>query len=260
MDHRARLLVNPYEEAVDAQLRKAVERYGGKINVKTRIADALRIEKGSLSHLEYAYALKAHFDFIVMQAATTQALFAVEFDGLLHETDDVTIRRDRLKNSICSKLGMPLLRVGADYLQHVGRFTIVSWLAELWFVYEGWQQAQERGGIPADEPFLYFLAQDFDPFIRYRAHVKQLFDANQCAVPVPRISHVEKADGRVEATAQVPMNNGRIYVGKAHCQSITFPFVPSVGAHEITEELAIVAAVKKMPGWRNSSPGHQNSH
>lgn len=59
MNRRKRLLVNSYEGVVDAELRKVVERCGGRISMKTRIADALEIAKSGLSDLEYDYALVA---------------------------------------------------------------------------------------------------------------------------------------------------------------------------------------------------------
>ncbi|HZV75858.1 MAG TPA: hypothetical protein VFF79_19285 [Conexibacter sp.] len=60
---------------------------------------------------------------------------------------------DAMKNSICMRLGLPLLRLGARVARQRGpRESIVAWLVEVWFAHRGFL----AGGAPADEPFIPF--------------------------------------------------------------------------------------------------------
>lgn len=64
-DRRKRMVMNAYEEATDTALREAASRWGARVFVKLRLADALEVENSGLTNEEYSYALKAHFDFVV---------------------------------------------------------------------------------------------------------------------------------------------------------------------------------------------------
>src|SRR5260370_33235699 len=134
MTYLKKVLVNTYEEETDVALREAVERWNAKVFSKVGIKDILDIDKGKalLTKEEYSYAFKAHFDFVVTRADSS-AVFSVEYDGSMHASDPTTIERDKKKNAICQKLGLPLFRVDFAYLKQVGNFSIVGWLAELWF-------------------------------------------------------------------------------------------------------------------------------
>src|SRR5262249_27744065 len=115
----------------------------------------LNIKGSGLSNPEFTYALKGHFDFVVAEGPGGPARFAVEFDGPTHDTDLDTIHRDLSKNHICQKLGMPFLRIDAGYLRRIGRFTLVGWLTELWFMYEEFLRVQAKGDIDPYEVFNY---------------------------------------------------------------------------------------------------------
>jgi hypothetical protein len=157
MDRRRKILANEYEALTDKALREATTQCGAKVFAKVRLADSLHLKSSGISNEEYSYALRAHFDFAVARGDSMSA-FAVEFDGPKHDTDPDFVRRDALKNSICDKLGMPLLRIDADFLQPIGktRFTILGWAVELRYLYEGFCQAQETGQLPYyDEVFDY---------------------------------------------------------------------------------------------------------
>lgn len=125
MERRRKVLTNEYEEATHAALLDAAARCGARVFPKVRLADALNVESSGLTRDEYSYALKSHFDFVVERKGEPVA-FAVEFNGQSHERDARVIVRDTLKNSICNKLGMPLLRIDAGYLRRDGRFTLLG--------------------------------------------------------------------------------------------------------------------------------------
>jgi hypothetical protein len=60
---------------------------------------------------ELDYAFRSHFDLVLINSATLLPIAAVELDGQQHESDPLTQARDRLKDSLCHKAGMPLVRV-----------------------------------------------------------------------------------------------------------------------------------------------------
>jgi hypothetical protein len=159
LDRRRRLLDNAYEAETDRILTGVATKYGARVFAKARIADVLNISSSGISNDEYNYALKAHFDFTVADE-DSRAQFAVEFDGRHHTVDPSAIRRDTLKDAICERFGFPLLRIGEDFFKRIGRFVLLGWLAEVWFLEDGFNKAQERGQVPYDEVFDYsaFLA------------------------------------------------------------------------------------------------------
>jgi hypothetical protein len=169
MTYLKKVLVNKYEEDTDIALREAAGRCNARVFSKVGIKDAVDINKGKnlLTKEEYNYAFKAHFDFLITWADSSP-VFAVEYDGSAHYSDPATIERDKKKNEICQKLGMPLFRIDSQYLKRVGNFSIIGWLTELWFIYEGWVEAQEKRLVPLDEPFLYFLVLVLQPHVRKR--------------------------------------------------------------------------------------------
>ena len=281
MDRRKRLLVNGYEEATHRILEDAASKSGARVFPKVRMADALDIERSGITPQQYSYALKAHFDFLVTTADYTPQ-FAVEFDGPQHATDSAVIARDALKNSLCEKLGLPLLRIGAEYLRQVGRFRLIGWLTEVWFLYVAFCEAQQRGELPEDEIFHYsfFLGlgyiedgriieidtsdasatlskaetlkqakvrvvttRPYDPFIEHRAYIQHLHKKGLCSRPVPECIVAWHPEGHYVAAAFVELPDGRTVIGNAQCNFSSFPAVPPL---ELCEELAVLDAGEKL--------------
>jgi hypothetical protein len=69
--------------------------------------------------------------------------FAVEFDVEAHEHDRVR-RRDALKDSICERLGLPLLRIDRFGLRPTIRRTVIWYLVESWALWCGFSEAQDE--------------------------------------------------------------------------------------------------------------------
>lgn len=63
-----------------------------------------------LADAELRYLRLAHFDFVIWDAKE-RAVAAWEYDGAHHIADRDQQRRDRIKDSICRKAGLPLYRV-----------------------------------------------------------------------------------------------------------------------------------------------------
>jgi len=138
---------NRQEERTRSVLNNIARNYDAEVFPKIRIADVLEIANSGLSNNEYSYALKAHFDYVVVNKDKI-AEFAVEFDGSQHKYDDLAIKRDELKNSICRKLELPLLRITSGYFEKIGNFpTILGWITELYFLQKSFYYAQDKGEI-----------------------------------------------------------------------------------------------------------------
>lgn len=279
IDRRKKILANSYEAATHKTLQKAATEYGAQLFPKVRVADALEVDWSGLTKAEYGYALRAHFDFVVADQYSI-SLFAVEFDGPHHENDPKTIARDALKRAVCDKLGLPLLRIDADYLRRrVDRFSLLGWLAEVWFMQEAFYAAQEAGSVPFDEPFIYsnilgygymngnlfvdigglepeeqvrlliehrgriIVHRPYDPFLPYRASIMRSYEEGACQRPVPEEIKGTDPRGYEVALAVLPVAPNRVIVGRSRVRSYKFP---PMSPRELAVELSVVDAARKL--------------
>ncbi len=109
-----RKILNWSEKQTEIQLLPLAAENGARVLAKVRVADALEIVNSGITSEEYSYALKAHFDFLICDK-NDMPLFAVEFDGPTHAAPR-QIRNDLLKDSLCEKLGLPVLRANSTHL------------------------------------------------------------------------------------------------------------------------------------------------
>ena len=241
MDRRRKIIANQYEAAVHAVITAIAQKNACVVYPKVRIADALMIDRSGLDNEAYSYALKGHFDFLVADKQSLPA-FAVEFDGPLHETPEGR-RKDNLKNLICERLGLPLLRVTADYLQEENEsVSLLAWLADVWFMFQAFLDAQETGTVPADEPFGYA----FSSFDYFRCHRTLIWVAHRDGrIKSPPITHVHTFNpesGRYVACDILELRDGTFVAGEASCgRNELYP----IDGDELVSELALVDAVKK---------------
>jgi hypothetical protein len=250
MDRRKRINVNRYESLTDAELRRVADEYGARVCPKVRVADALDINNSGLSSDEFAYALKAHFDFVVVDDQERVA-FAVEFDGPHHDVDPDARRRDRLKSAVCKQLNMPLLRFNDQHLEPVGFpspypgkrsflagdfSSVVGWVAECWFL------EQARGEVPFDEPFIAQSFFGYDPTIHARAYLQEMRRSGVVVKPWPEV-HRYKQEDAWAALAVVQLGEHKAVAGYARCQSLNFT---AMSAWELCEELAVLGSARKL--------------
>lgn len=145
-------LLNYMEQQTDAVLQGACQRHSVRVFVKTRIADVLPIENSGVSNDLYSFALKGHFDFVVV-GVDMKALFVVEFNGPSHLDQGQRIR-DLKKKELCDLFQLPVLQVDAEYINRKYRnLQLLTWFVEVWFANEAFQQLQREGQIPLDEPY-----------------------------------------------------------------------------------------------------------
>jgi len=114
MHRMLKQLLNLPEAETDRRLREICEDFDARVFAKIRVADVLPIEQSGIDDELYRYALQAHFDFVVSDGRSNP-LFVVEFDGAGHAEPDAQ-RRDKMKNDLCERFEVPLLRVNRRYL------------------------------------------------------------------------------------------------------------------------------------------------
>jgi hypothetical protein len=85
-------ILNRPEETTHERLRAVCVGWNARVYAKLRVADVLPVEGSGISDVEFAFALRSHFDFVVTDNDHTP-LFAVEFDGPVHEEDAAQRRR-----------------------------------------------------------------------------------------------------------------------------------------------------------------------
>lgn len=285
MDRRRRILDNPYEAETHRILSEVATKYGARVFPKVRIMDVLDLDKSGISGEEYTYALKAHFDFTVANE-DSRAQFAVEFDGRRHAVDPGTIRRDALKDAICEQLGFPLLRIGDDFFRRIGRFILLGWLAEVWFLEDAFNMAQQQGQVPFDEIFDYaaFLGfgylehgrvvdisdreiseqlrlmnahagrvvttHPYNPFAASHAYISRTCAADICRARFPEeLSGIDPAGYHV-AVAVLPVGSDRFIIGHGRVKMGNFHAVP---APELAFELSIWEVAKLLMQYQENT-------
>jgi hypothetical protein len=183
MDRRRKLLVNDYEKLADELLVKAVAPYGARVCPKVGLKDIVYISNSGISDEEFSYALKAHIDFCVV-SRDNYIEFGLEIDERQHIEDTKTIAKDRLKNSLCAKLGFPLIRISEKSLARVDKLELLAWLASYYFAFSNLSKSkidlrnpmiQKEFFLLNKEPFVYSPFADSYEFIR-DIDKKGLFD------------------------------------------------------------------------------------
>jgi hypothetical protein len=143
-------LLNLPESVTDQRLREVCNDFDAKVYAKVRIADVLPIENSGIDNEHYRYALLAHFDFVITDS-DDKPLFTVEFDGSSHSSPEVQ-RRDQIKNSLCDRFALPLLRINCKYLTKAfSNWDLLRWFCTVFFVKKSWDKAVEEGRIPPDD-------------------------------------------------------------------------------------------------------------
>jgi hypothetical protein len=255
IDRRRPLLVNRGEEAVDAAVSEAATKYGGRVFPKVRVADALNIQSSGLSDAEYRYALKAHFDFVVVDESNLPQ-FAIEFDEPHHDTDPDTILRDQMKASTCERLGLPLVRVDAGYLRRARDYVLVGWLVEVWFAYRWFVEAKEQGEFGPDEPWGHqWIAQrDSEgrivdmPLDLSGPARSQLIRAPEGTGCYAELHKMDPQYERIHAVAfvVVELRDGSYIISEGRCRLIDFPPFEFRGCSDLARDLALIDAADKL--------------
>jgi hypothetical protein len=147
-----KILVNPYEEKTFDVLVKQAGGEQAHVFSKLSLKEVLPFESADLSRELRDFCWRGHFDFVVTDSEFVP-LFAVEFDGWRHRTEE-QMARDRKKDELCRIFSLPLLRINSRYLEPSYRGTdLLSWFAECFFISRAFTDAEEKGWISPEDGF-----------------------------------------------------------------------------------------------------------
>ncbi len=145
-------IMNRSEALTRKHLSQICNNHNVSVYPKVRLADIFPIEGSGISNELYSFALKAHFDFIVADSDESP-LFAVEFDGVQHESEKQQ-ERDIKKDTLCETFELPLLRITSEYInKEYEHMNLLSWLIETWFALDDYNKAKARGEIDYYDSF-----------------------------------------------------------------------------------------------------------
>lgn len=149
----AETLLNRSEEVVYRELSSIASDNGMKVFAKPRLSDV--IQKGStfLTQREFDFYTRSHCDFVLTDEAF-RPLMLIEYDGPLHQTDERQQERDEIKNELCRRAALGLLRINANHVTKLYRgITVLRWIIEVTEMEKAFNEAQANGQIPWEEGF-----------------------------------------------------------------------------------------------------------
>jgi len=257
------VLVNFYEKVTDRLLTTAAADHSDRLLAKVRLADVIEVEH--LTGRAKSYGLSSHLDFVMVRADTSEPRFAVELDGAQHWTDSAVRERDRLKDDLCELAGLPLLRVTSAFTRQQGRWTVLTYLVDAFYLGEAFYEAQVGGAIPWDEPFDAgsFITVDEDGqrgFNMLDAAARRRLWAHHEAGRLPAAmpdtwltSHEEER--AIYAHAFLAVAPDRYLVAHVRVRDFNFP---GVGPGELATQLAVLEVEQLASRWLAGEPVASN--
>lgn len=149
----AESLLNKSEDRVLRELQGIAKDNGLRAFAKVRLSDVLVKENHYLNNREFDYYTRSHCDFVVADA-NARPLMIIEYDGPLHKESEKQRERDEIKNVLCMRAGLGLLRINDKYVTKLYRgMNLLRWIVEVTELEKAFYEAQENGQIPWEEPF-----------------------------------------------------------------------------------------------------------
>lgn len=265
MDRRKPLLLNRWEIAVDGALAEAAARCDVRVLAKVRLSSALDLSSSGLSNELFGYGTRAELDFVIADGSDAKAQFAVEYDGPQHLSDPETMRRDRMKSEICVRLGLPLIRIGSEYLQRERKFTLIGYLLEVWKLERAFTAAQKQGVIPNDEPFMpqmviansLYGEADFPYSLERPARLRMVAAGRagklvsstpeELITPWPAPGEPDTTE-LVESWAVLELRPARYIIGHAVLRNHPV-FVPGTTPRSLAADVAVADAGRQLGRW-----------
>jgi hypothetical protein len=128
-----------------------------------RVIEASREE---LSAREWDYYTRASLDFVICAADPPHTWeLAIEFDSSFHDTPEGQVKDD-LKNLLCDRAGLPLLRIRSDHVLKREGVSFLKYMLDLYFGEKAVQELVERGQLDPDEE--YFPSTEFEGTTKLR--------------------------------------------------------------------------------------------
>ncbi|WP_416211480.1 DUF2726 domain-containing protein [Frankia sp. Cas3] len=138
-------LLTASERRAEWLLTSIVEHHGARILPSVKLSQVIDQRPAGVTAEQWNYATRAHFDFVVCDAATSVPDFAVELDDPTHDRPDRQ-RHDRMKEAICEAAGLELLRIESSAFAPGPRGRrLVEYLIEARAYCKAFYQAQKTG-------------------------------------------------------------------------------------------------------------------
>lgn len=154
-------IMNRSEERAFRELSNIASDNGLRVFPKLRFSDVVQKTSTHLTKREFDYYTRSHFDFTVTDPGG-RPLMIVEYDGPFH-VDPQQAERDRIKNDLCRRAGLGLLRIHDRHVTKLYRgMTVLRWIVEVTQLEKAFYDAQSSGQIPNDEPFSPIFLQPGD--------------------------------------------------------------------------------------------------
>jgi uncharacterized protein DUF2726 len=257
-----RPLLSPAERQAWAALEEILAHSGSLILPGFKLSQVIRHRPPGISASQWDYATRAHFDFVVCDAASCVPEFAVELDDRTHLRPDAQ-RRDRDKDALCQAAGFGLLRVESSAFDRGPRGRrLVEYLIDARSYTHAFYEAQARGHVPDDW------------FCDYRAIIGPLPGGgfgfvNDLAEPARARAQRAFAAGRIEGHGIQDMSfswkngwseawawlqvRGDLYLfEKTRLRSFRFDCIP--GPMSLSGDLAAVAVGRRLGRLGDSDP------
>jgi len=148
----AATLLNRSEKRVSVELENIARDNRLRIFSMTRLSDIIDRAGSHLTQREFDFYTRSHADFVIADA-DTKPLMIVEYDGPMH-LDARQQERDRIKNELCRRAGLGLLRIHDRHVTKLYRgMSVLRWIVEVSELEKAFAEAQTKGEVPHDEPF-----------------------------------------------------------------------------------------------------------
>ena len=145
-------LLNRSEEVAFRELEHIAADNGLRVFAKTRLSDVITKSGGHLGQRTFDYFTRSHCDYVVTDDGY-RPVMVVEYDGPFH-VDARQQERDGIKNALLREAGLGLLRINDRHVTKTYRgMSVLRWIIEVTELMKAFDEAQDNGQIPLDEPF-----------------------------------------------------------------------------------------------------------
>jgi len=240
------------EVRTDSVLRTTLEKRGYRVERNVRVSDVIELDRQDLSGEEMHCYRTMHFDFTVTQGDYGTPRFVVEFDGPHHTLDSSAAHLDAVKNDLCRRAELPILRVSSRELEQNERVSLLAWMLERWVA---WQQEGRglRGQVNAERARLLGSGMHPDEVADSGpASAEFYFDLSH---PYPAVLTVEArlqrlgiVTTRADAKARARIVSTRRVERMAECMALPGGFGPAGAGSHYSD---YVAQVRQ---WRPGQP------
>jgi len=270
MDRRQPILDNKYERMTSEELEQYAEEHGAEVFKKVKLSDAVEIRNSGLPNALFDYASRAHLDFVIANEESYPQ-FAVEFDGPHHQSDPGAQERDRKKNAVCRRLGLPLIRIRREHLEEVGigeeveiknplgsmlyghYSSTIGWLLDLWFTRKAFFEAQERGELGPRAVWSWSLVGGCDPTVGLHSYIQTLHKRGILPNRRPT-EYIARFDSEhSKALTEIPLPGGEVIYGQSECETIGYYQDPF--PQDIARVTSLNRAVKNLSGHLSGDTG-----